>query len=57
MIKDILARHGFLNSKINDHHLLILRTFPQNEWIYPNNSDNEEHTICEWFASRSNNEY
>lgn len=52
MIETLLSKHGFLESKTNVHYLSVLRTMPQNEWFAPTNRDNEEFTICAWFASR-----
>jgi hypothetical protein len=51
-IEYILQTHGFLESEINEHYFNILSTMPQNEWFIPNNKNNEEYSICYWFASR-----
>jgi hypothetical protein len=52
MIKDILKKHGHSDQETNDHYLSVLETFPQNEWFAPTDKNNDEFTICYWFASR-----
>jgi hypothetical protein len=52
MLRTVLQRHGHLDKETNDHYLSVLRTFPQNEWFLPTNENQEQFTICYWFASR-----
>jgi|694.fasta_scaffold123611_4 hypothetical protein len=51
-IEYVLQTHGFLEEELNQHYFYVLLTMPKNQWFVPNNKNNEEYTICWWFASR-----